>query len=157
MTIRKIKPDGNCFFRALTDQISGWKDGHIVLRTLITDFISEKRANFENFIDQEHFPSWEDFIHQMHRPGTFPDGTMVAASPPLLRRSIVIHQYEQCPHLFNSPLAASNNNHIHLIYHSKTLHYDSLCSINDENIYIDESGCAPIWLESYICFNRYLN
>ncbi|CAF1458042.1 unnamed protein product [Adineta steineri] len=65
VTIREIESDGNCYFRALSDQISGSQEGYIILRILILDFLSDNREVFESCIDHGYFSSWEDFIYKM--------------------------------------------------------------------------------------------
>ncbi|CAF1210325.1 unnamed protein product [Rotaria sordida] len=126
VTVRPIKYDGNCYFRALSDQITGSQEGHVVLRAIVIDFISDHREIFESSIDHEHFSSWEDFIYRMRQNGTFADGIVMVASAMLLRRQIIIHQRAQRPVLFKSLCFISNNNQIHLVYDSKKLHYNSL-------------------------------
>ncbi|CAF1364756.1 unnamed protein product [Adineta steineri] len=88
--IPQIESDGNCYFRALSDQISGSDEGHRILRILILDFISDNRELFEPFIDHEYFSSWNDFVFKMRQDGTFADGTIIVASATLLRREIII-------------------------------------------------------------------
>ncbi|CAF4364865.1 unnamed protein product, partial [Adineta steineri] len=124
--IPQIESDGNCYFRALSDQISGSEEGHRILRILILDFISDNRELFEPFIDHEYFSSWNDFVFKMRQDGTFADGTIIVASATLLRREIIIHQNEQRPVLFKASFSMSNSNQIHLLYDSKNLHYNSL-------------------------------
>ncbi|CAF4047790.1 unnamed protein product, partial [Adineta steineri] len=141
VTIREIESDSNCYFRALSDQISGSQEGYIILRILILDFISDNREVFESCIDHEYFSSWEDFIYKMRQGGTFADAIVVVGSAMLLRRQIIIHQHEQRPVLFKSLFSISNSNQIHLVYDSKNLHYSSLLSGDDNKLSIDESEC----------------
>jgi len=142
VAVRKIKPDGNCFFRALSDQLCGCQEGHLVLRQLIMDYICENRQKFEASIDDQHFSNWEDFIYKMRQQGTFADGIMVAASALSLRRSIFIHQQLQRPILFKPLICNTSFEQIHLAYDDKTLHYTSLCSINSKKLHIDDCECT---------------
>ena len=93
VTIREIEADGNCYFRALSDQISGSQEGHVILRALVIDFISHNQEKFESSIDHEHFSSWEDFICQMRQSGTFVDALVIVASSIYLHKQIIIHQH----------------------------------------------------------------
>ncbi|CAF1297537.1 unnamed protein product [Adineta steineri] len=141
VTIRETESDGNCYFRALSDQISGSQEGYIILRILILDFISDNREVFESCIDHEYFSSWEDFIYKMRQGGTFADGIVVVASAMSLRRQIIIHQHEQRPVLFKSLFSISTSDQIHLVYDSKNLHYSSLLSTDGNKLSIDASEC----------------
>lgn len=142
VAIRKIKSDGNCFFRALSDQICGSEEGHLVLRQLIMDYIDENRENFEESIDQEHFCNWDDFIYKMRQRGTYVDGIVVVASALLLHKSIIIHQQLQRPVLFKPLICNTFFQQIHLAYDEKTLHYSSLYSINNSKVHLEEAECT---------------
>ncbi|CAF1388907.1 unnamed protein product, partial [Rotaria sordida] len=50
--------------RALSDQISGSEEGHIVSRIVVIDLISDNRETSALYIDREHFSSWEGVIYQ---------------------------------------------------------------------------------------------
>jgi OTU domain-containing protein 3 len=141
VTVRKVESDGNCFFRALSDQLCGSQEGHLVLRLLIIDYICENREKFETSIDHEHFRNWDDFTYRMRQHGTFADGIVVAASALSLRRSLIIHQETQRPVLFKPLISNTNHQQLHLAYDCKTLHYNSLCSVNDDKLYLNESEC----------------
>ncbi|CAF1490476.1 unnamed protein product [Adineta steineri] len=141
VTTREIESDGNCYFRALSDQISGSQEGYIILRILILDFISDNREVFELSIDHEYFSSWVDFIYKMRQDGTFADAIVVVASATLLRRQIIIHQHEQRPVLFKPLFSISTSNQIHLVYDSKNLHYSSLSTTDGNKLSIDEFEC----------------
>ena len=78
----------------------------------------------------------------MSQHGTFADGNVVAATSMLLRRQIIIHQDGQRPILFKSLFPISNNNQVHLVYDSKILHYNSLRSVDDKKLYLDELECV---------------
>ncbi|CAF3941543.1 unnamed protein product [Rotaria sordida] len=78
---------------------------HVILRTFVIDFILDTNQRFEPSIDR--------------------------ASAMLLRRQIIIPQHAQRPVLFKCLSSITNNNQIHLVYYSKSLHCNSLCSIND--------------------------
>jgi len=140
-TIRQIVSDGNCYFRAVSDQLSGSQEGHIVLRALIIDFISQNRQKFEPYIDREHFSSWEDFLYRMRQHGTFADGTIIVASAISLRKQVIIHACGQRPVLFQPGFPNTNHDQIHLLYDSNSLHYNSLWSIDGTKLHIDTSEC----------------
>ena len=142
LIIRHIESDGNCYFRAVSDQLSGSQDGHIILRLLLVDFMSDNREVFERIVDSEYFSSWDHFIDRMNQNGTFADITTVVASSMLFRRQVIIHQDAQRPMLFKSSSSITNKNQIHLGYDSKALHYHSLYTIDGNKLSIEESECT---------------
>ena len=141
MRTQTIKSDGNCFFRALSHQLTGFEDGHMVLRELIIDYISINREIYEIAIDKQHFRCWNDFIHQMRQPGTFADEIALAASVLFLRRDIIIHQRGQRPLIFKSSFPGANERQIHLAYDSIAVHYQALSSVDCSDLHVDEAEC----------------
>jgi hypothetical protein len=101
--------------------------------------MSEHREKFESSIDNEQFSCWDDFIHRMAEDGTFVDGIVVVASALFLHRSLIIHQHRQRPLLFKSSFCFRNNHQTHLAYNWKTVHYNSVCSIDGNKLDIDKS------------------
>ena len=136
-----IESDGNCFFRALSHQLTGHQDGHMVLRELIVDYMSSNRGMYETAVDTQYFPCWDDFIRQMRLSGTFADGITLAASVMFLRRSIIVHQRGQRPMIFKNSFLDTNNRQIHLAYDTSKLHYQALSSVDSLDLYVDETEC----------------
>ncbi len=77
----------------------------------------------------------------MRQQGTFADAIVVVASALSLHRSLIIYQETQRPALFKPLISNTNYEQIHLAYDCKTLHYNSLCSINDDKLYRNKSEC----------------
>ncbi|CAF1523493.1 unnamed protein product [Adineta ricciae] len=136
-----VESDGNCFFRALSDQICNSEGGHILLRALIIGFMNDNAGEFQQIIDYNYYLSWANFIYKMLQSGIFVDAVVIIASAMFLQRVIIIHQFEQRPILFKPSIFISNNNQIHLAYDSEKLHYNSLWSIEGKRLQIDESEC----------------
>ncbi|CAE6478410.1 unnamed protein product [Rhizoctonia solani] len=61
--------DGNCLFRALSDQIYGTPNEHLVLRKDICAFMAAHKERFEAFVDDDR--SWEQHISAMRNNGTY--------------------------------------------------------------------------------------
>jgi CRISPR/Cas system CMR subunit Cmr6 (Cas7 group RAMP superfamily) len=141
MNTQAIESDDKCFFRALSHQLTGHQDGHMVLRQLIADYMSINREIYETAVDKQHFRCWNDFIWQMRLSRTFADDTTVAALVMSLRRDIVVHQRGQGPLIFKSSMPGPNNRQIHLAYDTLTLHYQALSSVASNELYIDEAEC----------------
>ncbi|KAJ1300810.1 hypothetical protein OPQ81_002450 [Rhizoctonia solani] len=61
--------DGNCLFRALSDQIYGTPNEHLALRKEICTFMEAHKERFEAFVDDDR--SWEQHISAMRNNGTY--------------------------------------------------------------------------------------
>ncbi|KAH7325504.1 hypothetical protein B0J17DRAFT_681599 [Rhizoctonia solani] len=61
--------DGNCLFRALSDQIYGTPNEHLTLRKEICAFMAGHKERFEAFVDDDR--SWEQHISSMRNNGTY--------------------------------------------------------------------------------------
>ncbi|CAE6526576.1 unnamed protein product [Rhizoctonia solani] len=61
--------DGNCLFRALSDQIYGTPNEHLTLRKAICAFMAAHKERFEAFVDDDR--SWEQHISAMRNNGTY--------------------------------------------------------------------------------------
>lgn len=61
--------DGNCLFRALSDQIYGTPNEHLVLRKDICTFMAAHKERFEAFVDDDR--SWDQHISAMRNNGTY--------------------------------------------------------------------------------------
>ncbi|UJR13046.1 hypothetical protein I4U23_000072 [Adineta vaga] len=110
MIIRHVQSDGNCYFRGLSDQMSGSQARHIVLRALIVEFINKNPQKFQNSIDYQYYHSWEDFICKMRENGIFIDGIVIVTSGMFLQRPIIIHQNQERPFLLKYSSLISNDN-----------------------------------------------
>ena len=67
--------DGNCLFRALSDQLYGTESRHIQLRKDICDWIQSHSVRYAPFVDDER--GLDVHLSLMRQPGTFPDPTIV--------------------------------------------------------------------------------
>lgn len=85
LDIREITGDGNCLFRALSDQIEGNENQHLVYRKLVCQYIKQNQDNFEPFLpalihDEEninnfsnkarkHISAFDMYIKNLELPG----------------------------------------------------------------------------------------
>ena len=61
--------DGNCLFRALSDQIYGSPSKHLLLRDEICDWIEAHRQRYEPFVDDER--GLDVHLQCMRQPGAY--------------------------------------------------------------------------------------
>ena len=62
--------DGNCLFRALSDQLYGTESRHLQLRKDICDWIQSHSVRYAPFVDDER--GLDVHLSLMRQPGTFP-------------------------------------------------------------------------------------
>ena len=53
LALREVPGDGNCLFRALSDQLYGEDARHAEIRTDVVDYIRSNREDFEPFLVDE--------------------------------------------------------------------------------------------------------
>jgi OTU domain-containing protein 3 len=75
--------DGNCLFRALSDQLYGTESRHLQLRKDICDWIQSYSVRYAPFVDDER--GLEVHLSLMRQPGTSPLSSIIS----FLRRSHV--------------------------------------------------------------------
>ena len=61
--------DGNCQFRALSDQYYGSPSQHLKLRQEVCDWIASHKARYAPFVDDER--GLDVHLQCMRQPGTF--------------------------------------------------------------------------------------
>ncbi|CAN6250601.1 unnamed protein product [Urochloa humidicola] len=123
LKIVEVNADGNCFFRAMGDQLEGSEEEHMKYRAMVVDYIVKHREDFEPFIEDE--VPFEEYCDSMLKDGTWAGHMELQAASLLTRRNI-------CIHMLNSPRWYINNfsgreatNMIHLSYHHGE-HYNSV-------------------------------
>lgn len=123
LKIVQVTADGNCFFRAMGDQLEGDEEEHMKYRDMVVDYIVKHREEFEPFIEDE--VPFEEYCNSMLKDGTWAGHMELQAASLLTRRNI-------CIHMLNSPRWYINNfsgreatNMVHLSYHHGE-HYNSV-------------------------------
>ncbi|KAI9908932.1 hypothetical protein PsorP6_014708 [Peronosclerospora sorghi] len=86
--IAPIRKDGNCLFRALSDQLYGHERRHLELRRRLIDFIDRERTFFEPFVAGEGVVEYCARLREAGAWGGYPE--LVAASR-LLSVNILVH------------------------------------------------------------------
>ncbi|XP_073274317.1 OVARIAN TUMOR DOMAIN-containing deubiquitinating enzyme 7-like isoform X2 [Primulina huaijiensis] len=69
LKIVQVTPDGNCFFRALADQLEGNEDKHEKYRNMVVRFIKNNREMFEPFVEDE--VSFDEYRRSMGQEGNW--------------------------------------------------------------------------------------
>lgn len=86
--VTSVRKDGNCLFRALSDQLYGHERRHLELRRRLVDFIDLERAFFEPFVAGQGIVEYCSRLREAGAWGGHPE--LVAASR-LLGVNIIVH------------------------------------------------------------------
>uniref|UniRef100_A0A7S3JRN2 OTU domain-containing protein n=1 Tax=Aureoumbra lagunensis TaxID=44058 RepID=A0A7S3JRN2_9STRA len=118
-----VDSDGNCLFRALSDQLycdSGQKWNQV--RQSIVEFERMNEDAIRPFVEDDE--PWDEYLERMARDGEWGGNLELYAASQMYRCNIVIHQL-QAPRL--EILCPNVSRTLHLSYHGES-HYNSVKS-----------------------------
>lgn len=87
--IKKIKNDGNCMFRAVSDQVYGKDEYHQIIREKCVEYILLDKEYFSQFIDGGE-KEFDDYIRRMKKNGIWGDDVELKALSEIYKRNIHI-------------------------------------------------------------------
>lgn len=115
-----IKGDGNCFFRAILDQLNEDQDDHILIRWRATKYIRSNRNDFPRSLVGD--------IEKMEKDGTYADHPLILATARHMKIVIFIHENGKHPLLI--PGTYSIKRQVHVAYDPFRQHYESVRTLN---------------------------
>ncbi|KAL2522734.1 SEC-C motif-containing protein/OTU-like cysteine protease family protein [Forsythia ovata] len=127
LKIIQLTADGNCFFRALADQLEGDEDECNKYRTMVVEFIRNKREMFEPFIEDE--VPFDEYCKSMGEDGTWAGHMELQAASLVTHTNICIHRH-MSPRWYIQNFDKCEARMIHLSYHDGE-HYNSVRSKDD--------------------------
>lgn len=145
LSIKEVKGDGNCMFRAISDQVYGNEIYHEIVREKCMDYISLEREFFSKFIEGGE-DSFDDYISMKKTLGVWGDDIELEAMSEIYGRPIEIYShgdkplktFHEQPVEFNRIIDDKESNFmkfpIRISYHGKA-HYNSIVP-NPNNIQI---------------------
>jgi OTU domain-containing protein 3 len=69
LRVKNITADGNCFFRALSDQLQGDEGQHSELRAQVCALMAEQAEDFAPFVEDDQ--TLETYLARMKREGVW--------------------------------------------------------------------------------------
>uniref|UniRef100_A0A453DD84 OTU domain-containing protein n=2 Tax=Aegilops tauschii subsp. strangulata TaxID=200361 RepID=A0A453DD84_AEGTS len=123
LKIVEVTADGNCFFRAMGDQLEGDEGQHIKYREMVVHYIVEHREEFEPFIEDE--VPFDDYCDSMMKDGTWAGNMELQAGSLVTGRNICIHMLNSPRWYINNFSGREASNMVHLSYHHGE-HYNSV-------------------------------
>ncbi|KAM7516504.1 hypothetical protein LguiA_006087 [Lonicera macranthoides] len=127
LKIIQVTADGNCFFRALGDQLEGNEEEHVKYRSMVVHFIHENRDMFEPFIEDD-IP-FDEYCQSMEKDGTWAGHMELQAASLVTHSNICIHR-NMSPRWYIHNFDNHEARMIHLSYHDGE-HYNSVRSKED--------------------------
>ncbi|PHJ25513.1 otu-like cysteine protease domain-containing [Cystoisospora suis] len=91
---RHVEGDGNCMFRAFSDQLYGTQDYHLYIRWMAVEVMRIRRRDFEPFIDEADGPNFDAYLSKINTPGEWADDRELRALSMLYDVSIEIYDDE---------------------------------------------------------------
>ncbi|KAL1196513.1 OVARIAN TUMOR DOMAIN-containing deubiquitinating enzyme 7 [Cardamine amara subsp. amara] len=122
LKIIQVTSDGNCFFRAISDQLEGNEDEHSKYRNMVVQYIVKNREMFEPFIEDD--VPFEDYCKTMDDDGTWAGNMELQAASLVTRSNICIHR-NMSPRWYIRNFEDIRTRMIHLSYHDGE-HYNSV-------------------------------
>lgn len=122
LSIRDVNNDGNCFFRAVSDQLYGSEEHHMKLRELACDYLQRNKDHYKHFVDDEQ--TFDDYVTDMRNDGVWADNLELQAISMALSVNIRVHQSGKPSYDIRNHLA-KDAQVIHLSYHFSE-HYASV-------------------------------
>ena len=140
LRIREVKGDGNCLFRAVSDQVYGTDQYYELIREKCMDYLVIMRKFFEPYIGED----FDDYIKEKRKDKTWGDDIEIEALSEIYNRPIEIYKGS------NKPLKSFHENKyfsqydtntninfslhpIRLSYHNKN-HYNSIIPLETDDV-----------------------
>ena len=122
VTEKKIKGDGNCQFRSISDQLFGTPERYEEVRKMVVDQLRTKREEYEAFVPDDY----EDYVNNMAMDGEWGDHlTLKAASDVYGRRMCILSSYEKNFLIEITPLEVKHPRVLWLSFWAE-VHYNSI-------------------------------
>lgn len=129
LALREVPGDGNCLFRALSDQLYGEDARHAKIRTDVVDYIRSNREDFEPFLVDE--TSFERHLQNLGDLGTYGANDSIVAFSRIRGVTIVIHQLDEPMWRVDGEGRRAGQRELHISYHNGN-HYNSVRRIGEE-------------------------
>jgi len=123
LKLRDVNGDGNCLFRAISDQMTGKESNHRKFRRDAVDYVKNNKDNFAPFIEDD----WDKFLSTLGQDGEFAGNEAIVALAKFHRVEIIIHQANQAVWNIDGATEQSTGQkrQLHIAYHDWE-HYSSV-------------------------------
>ncbi|XP_057981614.1 OVARIAN TUMOR DOMAIN-containing deubiquitinating enzyme 7 isoform X2 [Malania oleifera] len=122
LQIIQVTADGNCFFRALADQLEGNEEEHEKFRSMVVQYILKNREMFEPFIEDD--VPFDEYCQSMEKDGTWAGHMELQAASLVTHSNICVHR-NMSPRWYIRNFSDRATRMVHLSYHDEE-HYNSV-------------------------------
>ncbi|KDO29533.1 hypothetical protein SPRG_05489 [Saprolegnia parasitica CBS 223.65] len=122
-----MEADGNCLFRALSDQLHGDQTHFPVIRKDIVQYIKDHQDDLEPFMEDEE--AFDHYCSRMADDGVWGGNLELYVASLLWQRHIVVHQVDGNRTTIDCGHAKARAWHV--CYYNDE-HYDSIRSVDDD-------------------------
>ncbi|KAK4053642.1 hypothetical protein OIO90_003881 [Microbotryomycetes sp. JL221] len=85
--------DGNCLFRALSDQMMGNESSHAIIRHQVCEYLAQNADRYSPYVDEDSVPGgFQGHVASMRQLGTYGTDIELTAFSHLYKRSIKVFQ-----------------------------------------------------------------
>jgi len=152
LKVREVIGDGNCLFRALADQLDGDDHAHARHRQDVVRYITEHRADFEPFIEDD--VPFTQHVQNLALDGTYGGNDSIVAFARLHKLTVVIHQLDSPAWEVHGETVDGSSGkspsvvrQLHISYHNGD-HYASVRRLQDNtespaNVHISSQTPTP--------------
>lgn len=124
LRMKQITGDGNCFFRALSDQLHGRESDHKAIRDAICNYMKINEEEFKLFVEDDE--PWDEYLGRMRKDGTWAGQIELVVASRVLSLKLHIHQPSAPVWIISESLTGKP---VHLAYEDD--HYNSVRMIDD--------------------------
>ena len=122
LKVKEMGADGNCMFRALSDQLTGSEESHVQYRAECADYIEENKELYKFFIEDDE--SIEDYIAWIRNDARWGGQLEMNALAQIHRFNVVVHQVDN-PGMAQEFFPWGTVPTLHVSYHMGE-HYNSV-------------------------------
>eukprot|EP01012_Entosiphon_sulcatum_P009554 TRINITY_DN15419_c0_g1_i1.p1 TRINITY_DN15419_c0_g1~~TRINITY_DN15419_c0_g1_i1.p1 ORF type:complete len:349 (+),score=71.14 TRINITY_DN15419_c0_g1_i1:33-1079(+) len=126
LVVRDVAGDGNCLFRAISDQLWTRADFHVQARHDIVQFIAEHEDDFAPFVEDDE--DFNDYVSRMQGDAEWGGNMEIVAASRLYKADVIIHSVGQA----RMEVRNGGTRVIHLCYLSGE-HYGSVRYTDESN------------------------
>ena len=87
--LKEVYGDGNCLFRAISDQLYGIDDQHMELRQKAVEYIKANQDDFSFYMEDDK--NINDYIETLSKDGTWGGQLEMKALAESLKFNVIIH------------------------------------------------------------------
>ena len=92
LRINTVDNDGNCFFRAISDQLFGGEDEHQFLRKTVVEHLRENKDEYKLFMENDM--NIDRYIDAMSLSGTWGGQLEMSILAKIYKFNVILHQVD---------------------------------------------------------------